>query len=518
MSTNESSVTKADRMAQGLQIVDQILINPPPHVRVINTDVDALPAKWVIIGPNRAQICREMPQEYFYCGKNILNIYGIDPDIEEASVVVETNQPHAEVVSTNLGPCEQHLNGRRVLRIFIVARQADSARIRGQLTSHYAVCKLRVSYTTTGANWHPKYELELDTVTGASALKLCAYTMNSTGETWSNCCATFSTSSLAAREAKARGMTAPSLTPWNMELRECNSRPKRNEEPGTRTHHERFKSQGTLPEQKIIANVGETSIYVSSKEWSRRQQEFNETLKAGHDIEWTMSEVCTVASTPRGPLRQVIGTLRPNDIGWEYTVVPKVDRRAYMRISFTNETKIGLMAAQVHVTVNGKPKARTALPRTMAGDKVNIDVGPCSSIAVKYNIISECNSYGKQSGEGQNFENVVRNCLIENTQPQITRPTRITVIDQVPSCSDPRFKLIPAFPPDLCPGQGPVKFRLRHTSKHKDWGTSYIQLDDKGEVRVYLTINPHVRAIQLPLCWHMSVPGGYRVHEKEDKE
>lgn len=511
--------------------------DPPQHVRVLKRLLNSLPTQTVTIGPTRTRVTRVVNNEQFYCGANVIHIVDVDPDVEPGSITVTTSKPFVRVLKTILDPRTEPAQGRafamagqrlgRSLRISLIAHPPDTDRVLGEPKPNYVGCGVTISYTTTGACWHPKYSFVLDTEHGTAELKTSAYILNKTSEIWRDCRVVFSTSAL--RSKKTRGAEPPVLTPWKIGLRQLRSGADGLVQGSTKTLQEKIKDEfGTLEEEEdekeqegfAIAPDLEIKRIPSPGKWSQRVEEFRDSLHVEEDIEWRMQQ-WTIGTTQNGPVELLLGVVQFKDVSWNYTVVPKYDERAYMNIYFTNTTEIDIMSGPVSITVDRQTMKPSTLPRARPGEKVNLNAGPDPWIAVSYSVRHESASYDRQLGQGQNHENVTRVCRLENLRIKITRPTSITVVDQLPMCDDPGYGIRPAFPANMRLGGEAVGVTLENVDNDKswarrpddnEWGTASAKVDVLGEVRVFIELNPYKR-VRVPLSWHVSVPGGYRLVE-----
>lgn len=225
---------------------------------------------------------------------------------------------------------------------------------------------LAVSYQVRGASWRPVYEARLDTSAARVTLRQEAIVTQSTGEDWNDVAIVLSTARPSA------GTQPPQLSPIRITLTPPPPPPVQAAPPlATRMQQARPAGSAEPRDDRATGEQRREADVVSAN-----------INSAGFTVEYAIPGTASVRAD--GSARRVRIGDAPADAALTAQIIPRLDRRAFLKASFATPATVPLLPGQVSLVLDGVLVGRTNLPLLRPSEQTSLSFGADDRIRVAY--------------------------------------------------------------------------------------------------------------------------------------
>jgi len=264
--------------------------------------------------------------------------------------------------------------------------------------------KINMNYYVPNSNWTPMYDLRATQVGKPVQLSLKANVINNTGESWDNVKLTLSSAN------PLQSGVLPTLNPWYLYPYRATTR-------STDSNREKNYIQA---EQPISAMDYESAggIYKTTASYTTVQQGMT-------TIEYVISIPYTIPSDGKEYTVDIQEYTMPAT--YEYQVVPKMDKDAFLMARITGWEEYNLLPGETNLFAEGKFIGNSYIDPASVKDTLDISLGRDKSITINREMLKDFSSekiIGSNKTIVRTYEISVRNR--KNTG------INIVIIDQIP--------------------------------------------------------------------------------------
>lgn len=274
-----------------------------------------------------------------------------------------------------------------------------------------AQVELDVSYVVNNAGWHPIYDLRAVDTKSPVQISYKANVYQRTGEDWNNVDLKLSTSN------PNLGGLKPELYPWYVDFYQP--------EPSHQVRGTRRELNAPSPAGK--ADVAGEEIFYSL-------DEVVNTVQTTLNTEFEISIPYTVASSTK----PTVVDIRKDEIkaDYYYSVVPKLDKDAFLIADATGWEELSLMPGEANIFFEGTFVGKTYIDPNSIEDTLSISLGRDPRIVVKREQLKDLTTkklISSSKRELKSWEISVRNAKAE--------PIKIIIEDQIPVSQNSQIEL-----------------------------------------------------------------------------
>ncbi len=274
------------------------------------------------------------------------------------------------------------------------------------------IATFEISYTLTGANWYPSYDLRATDTNSPITLNYRANVNQTTGEDWKNVKLTLSTGNPAQIGSK------PLLTPWYLYIYNTSYYPK------------------SSPAGYVIDGVSMKNAE-EKKEVSVGAQtaaNFTTVDVNATNFEFEISLPYTIKSDGKTTIVEIQNYTLPAT--YEYYCAPKLDPTAYLLAKVTGWEDYNLLSGYMNLYFEGTYVGKSYLNVKDTKDTLDISLGRDENIVIERKKQKEFTSnqfIGSNRKESYAWEISVRN--------KKKTPITIVVEDQIPLSTDKQIEV-----------------------------------------------------------------------------
>jgi len=320
--------------------------------------------------------------------------------------------------------------------------------------------ELALDYVVLGAAWAPLYDARADLDTGTVELTYYGTVAQRTGEDWTNVKLALSTAQPAV------GAQVPMLHPWFLD---SGWRRVETEGLGGDEFGGGFGGEFGEPEPDVEGDMlsrldeGFQAFYVTPGAAYLARPALAEIEERGTSAVFEVKKTETIPSDGE-PHRTTIGIVKL-DGKMRYTVLPKVQRTAYVEAEVTNTSELRLLSGDVHVFIGPDFVGEAFLKGVAPGEQFELSLGPEDRIKVERETLKDRTKVSEWRNKV-----AVRNTTRITVENYTGKPAAVVVRDQVPVSkdADAKVKLMEAtdkIKPDEATGELKWEFDLAPGAK-----------------------------------------------------
>ncbi len=335
--------------------------------------------------------------------------------------------------------------------------------------------EIQVSYLVAGPGWHPTYDVRVDTRSRQMELQYYALVRQNTGEDWGGVSLKLSTA------RPGLGGKHPDLMPWRIDLR-----------PEVAAYGLDKSSLSSMPmpspkPQSSMMMYNTFDFAGAEKADVQKPMEVRQAAVKTDSVA-AVFEVKGASVIEADNVEHRVAVSRVSlPARFRYSVVPKMDRHAYLKAKAVNESESPLLEGKANIFLDGSYVATSSLDLVAPGEEFWIFLGADEGMQVEYKLVQKYTSYEGLIGKTTRYR---RDYLItvKNTHSE---PEEVIVWDQIPIS-----------------GNEDIEVDLIEPAYSKD--TDALKIDEEQRIQWFRTVPPG-ETWEIPLQYRVETPRGMKV-------